>query len=723
MRLDKLKAKRLLTYEELDYDFENRPLLVQGVNLTDEGQKSNGSGKSALQTAIEFAIAASNSRGIPDAELVSYGEKNAQIELFASCDIRKVTLHIDWTINVKGSNKLKLKEKTYGLDTWSDVSFSTSPDGKKYILSWFAISKDDLFNYYIINNSRFKSFFKSSNTEKVDLINRFSDASIVTDIDKIDNTKLQSEHDTLEAEISRLDGKIELTEENIDKENNRDLESEFKEKEDELGEEIENVELLIKKQEEFIKNLVPEEAELNKDIERQEIKKSEHKIRLKEKESEVEKISADVRSSRVKVEAASDLVVQFKCKDWNRERKGFEDEKKEFKSDLVEATKEKKASEVLENKILKALKSIEVDLSGAISCPKCDHEFLLDGDIGVLEQKEHDLLQAKEKVIDNVNDSNEDIDELKGAIEEVEESISGINSLEKKENTALHKVKEALNGVKENFNKLVLDVNTTTRAMEILRGSMIDCDTKISSIELKILGLDQKNISYNDKISSYEVKIKGIEDSINALKPIDNKSILKGLRFEKSVFEKDRDAKQKDISEVGDKIYSRNKWALNFKQFRMFLANESLETMEFHNNRFLSDIGSDLRIKLEGFKVLAKGDIKEEITATIVRDRQRSFGSFSGGERGRLLFASILANRYMINSTHPYGGLDFLSIDEVFEGVDGVGLKSLIESSKRLNITVMLITHVSDEDASSDILRVVKENGVSRLTKEVIKIT
>ena len=124
---------------------------------------------------------------------------------------------------------------------------------------------------------------------------------------------------------------------------------------------------------------------------------------------------------------------------------------------------------------------------------------------------------------------------------------------------------------------------------------------------------------------------------------------------------------------------------------------------------------SDLRIKLEGYKTLADGSIKDEITTKIIRDRERTFSSFSGGEKGRLLFASILANRHMINSTHRYGGLDFLSIDEIFEGVDGVGLKSLVDSAKLLNIAVMIITHVTDEQVSEDILLIEKENGISTI--------
>ena len=50
MRLEKLILKNFLTYQSLEYDFVNKPLLIQGKNLTDEGQESNGSGKSGIQS-------------------------------------------------------------------------------------------------------------------------------------------------------------------------------------------------------------------------------------------------------------------------------------------------------------------------------------------------------------------------------------------------------------------------------------------------------------------------------------------------------------------------------------------------------------------------------------------------------------------------------------------------------------------------------------------------
>ncbi len=72
----------------------------------------------------------------------------------------------------------------------------------------------------------------------------------------------------------------------------------------------------------------------------------------------------------------------------------------------------------------------------------------------------------------------------------------------------------------------------------------------------------------------------------------------------------------------------------------------------------------------------------------------------------------------MRNNTHPNGGLDFLSVDEVFEGIDGAGLRDLVNSAKQLGTCVMLITHVTDEQVDEDILMIEKVGGGSRIGKQ-----
>ena len=221
-----------------------------------------------------------------------------------------------------------------------------------------------------------------------------------------------------------------------------------------------------------------------------------------------------------------------------------------------------------------------------------------------------------------------------------------------------------------------------------------DCKVDIKKFDLLVQG--------------FKAELKNIDTSITKsnLRPLEERLVSLRANLDKLELE---------YNDKGDEIYRMNQWINNFKQFRMHLANQSLEAIEFQMNRYLVGMQSDLKVKLEGFKMLANGTFKEEITAKIIRNVERTFSSFSGGEQGRLLFAAILANRYMINSTHKYGGLDFLSIDEVFEGVDSLGLKKLVKSAKQLEIAVMIITHVTDEEVNDDILLIEKVNGISNI--------
>lgn len=714
MRLDRLILDNFLTYKHLDYKFESKPLQIQGLNLTDEKQKSNGSGKSGLQTGIEFCITASNSRDVRDIELVSYGHKEARTQLFASCDVRRETIHIDWTIKAKGSNKLTLSKRPYDGE-WSEVEFSNVNDGKGWILSWFSITKEDLFNYYIINKTRFKSFFKSSSREKVDLINRFSDASIIEGIEKIDNTEIESQYQTLLKDINSIDGKIELLQEQLEAAALVDFKAELLEKKSDIEEEIGDIEDSITDTEEAIEAIKLKRVELvsrEKEIELEKIQYEEEKSPINER-LDIE--NATISSITEDLLEANRLVSDFDSTDWDKERLTFEESISAKKREEREVELKKRDQEAKEAKVLKFLKEIELKLNGAITCPHCLKEFTLEGDISTLKTNKSQGELLLDKITELKKTSEESIESIKTSVRETENSISLINKREQAENSSKNLLSIAANKIVSKLNEVKSQIQKHESELKQLDAEIEDCDGEIKDLHLKDREFSQRIVSLKEKIENYRTEIKNYRTQLENLTLDNNKEKIKSLKAEIVSFEKIKIQKESESSAVGDKIYERNQWATNFKQFRMYLANQSLEAIEFHCNRYLSEMGSDLKVKMDGFKVLADGTIKDEITAKVVRDVERSFSSFSGGEQGRLLFASILANRHMINSTHPYGGLDFLSVDEVFEGVDSIGLKHLIESAKQLQIAVMIITHVSDEETSEDILTIVKKNGISTI--------
>lgn len=679
MRLEKIVLKNFLTYKELEYDFKRAPLLVQGKNLTEEDQESNGSGKSGIFTGIEFCIAGSNSRDVRDKELVMFGEKEAVAELYASCDVRKEHIHIEWNIKIKGSNKLKISVQK-GEGEFKEVSFSNVNDGKKFILDWFDIEKEDLFNYYIINKSRFKTFFKASNKEKVELINRFSDASIVDGLDKLDNTELEAEYNIIKSNINKIDGKIELTNEQIQWESNLDK-----------GAEAERLKFEYKGTKE---NLEEDRSYvLHEKVEIDEL--------IKEDQKEIKSLRGQTSLIENKIRNAKKLVDGFSETDF-QSHIDSENDVIYDKEDLI--SKEETELEDLDDKDLrldKLIKELNVELSGAVECPSCSHEFTIDSKHGTLQEVKNKASKAvalKDKVKRKAESHQAIIDKVNKDIDAISLRISKLKEDRDSESKIKRELFENLNTASSELNTIngkIIEFETSINEHKADLGS---CDVDINKINAQLSDLKAE---YNSKLTS------GGEDKVKVLK-----ETLDTLKADKLISEG-------ELSEKGDEIYKRNQWANNFKQFRMHLANQSLEAIEFHMNRYLVGMESDLKVKLEGFKILANGTFKEEITAKIVRDVERTFSSFSGGEQGRLLFAAILANRHMINSTHKYGGLDFLSIDEVFEGVDSLGLKKLVKSAKQLEIAVMIITHVTDEEVNDDILLIEKINGMSYVkTKE-----
>ena len=716
MKLEKLILKNFLTYEDLEYDFINRPLLIQGRNLTDEGQLSNGSGKSGLQTGIEFCITASNSRGVRDNELISFGQKEANADLIVSCDVRKERIHISWLLKIKGSNQLTITRQGFK-GNWEEVSFSNVNDGKRWIMNWFDISKEDLFNYFLINKSRFKSFFESSNKEKVDLINRFSDASIIEGLEDVDTSILQSKFNQLEREEIQTDTRIEVKKEALHLEKERDLKEEFEEQVEDINCDIDKltakrvrIEGDIKDSQELCKDLNLHNEEIRKDLKDDEKTLS---LMIRDIDEHQEK-SKSIEESLVE---AQKLVDDFKGLDHLEKKEQLRDAIEEDDYEIDSLRDSIISYEDKRDQLLTFIQDIDIKLSGTITCPSCTHEFILDGDIETLNSNKVKANGIMKRALEKIASQqaaqkilNEQVECFYNTIKELkldeEKSLEGKSTFLR----SLNEIRKNLSNHETVSRRLKKEYDREIDDQKSLEDNILENNTKERLEKIKIK-------SNEDLIKRGYSEIDSLKREIKSLKPGSNLSDISLLEEDIKALQLSNDTIRCNRVEVGDEIYKLNQWKNNFKQFRLHLANQSLEVIEYHSNRYLTEMGSDLKVKLEGYKVLASGAIKDEITAVIIRNVERTYSSFSGGEKGRLLFASILANRYMINKTHQYGGLDFLSIDEIFEGVDSIGLKSLINSAKQLGIAVMIITHVTDENVSDDILVIEKVNGVSNIIK------
>lgn len=716
MKLEKLIAKDFLTYDNFEYIFEEKPLMVQGVNLTDEGQKSSGSGKSAIPTMIEYCITGDNSRQVRDSEIVRFGCKESFLELFISCGVRKEQLHIKWNIKLKGSNILEIIVKRDDND-WEEVSFSTVNDGKKWILNWLSISKEDLFNYFIINKTKFKSFFNSSNKEKVELINRFSDASLIDGIEEIDVEKLNTEYALKNGDISKVEGKLDLLNEHLEKELNRDFETEFEETKVDLKEGIENDEHEIDKCKREIKAHSESIIVCNTNIPKLKLESLEYEKAATKYKLQIEVENEKLNEVSNELQKVQDDVDNFIVKNFELEKQSFENDIESIEESIGEKENETIKKDGEKKKILKAITKIDILLSGSIECPSCKHEFIQSSDKSVDQLKA--TKKGAKKLIDKVDLLIIDLEEnLSKMVLSLEIPKTGIKELGKKEQKELEKKSLLLNSVNEVSEKINAKKSTINRIKNLLDEELDSIKAVSNDVkdENRIIKDCETSIeSANGEIESYKLSISQNEKLIKGLEKGGNEKDIELIKKDIKKLLEENVRQKKELQNKEDEIFNLNQWKGNFKEFKMFVANKSIEVMEYHTNRYLTGIGSDLKVRFDGQKQLANGTVKDEITARIIRDIERTFHSFSGGEQAFLLFSSILSNRYMINNSNPYGGLDFLIIDEVLEGADSLVLSSLINESKKLQTCIMIITHVSDEDVSGDVLKIVKRNKISKI--------
>lgn len=659
MKVLKIKAENFLSWEKIEYEFEDGVTAVSGNNKTQEDQGSNGSGKSSIQQILYFGITGSSMKNVLDKKLIRDGYESASTEVKINCPIRGEILTICRKLFLKKSSSLEIFIND------EPVQFATTNDGNKLILDWFQISGEDLKSYFIICKEYYKSFFKSSNTDKMALISRFINFSFIDktkDIVDDEISEINAEKRDLEKEQYVLQGKLETYEENLIKEEMRDLE---KEKE----EEIQKVYQRINGLKEDIESL------------QEQIKSDE--VRAKEGLVQLEKVKKLVEAQKKKIdslpttEEKDQLILEIRdiLKDLSEGQRKLLDEKEKLEGER--------------DSIKREVQKININLSGSIKCPSCGHEFLTLKNTSLEEEKERkkQLAIQDDGLIKKLGGYEKELAEYSDLIRE---AILQKDEVENERETALTVVQEE----RVKLNNHLYDLDKLRRSIEGFQSSIASSN---STIKIKLENIK----SLQDQIETIQAKkdernIQELEQNI-----IETSDLIR--------------LKEERVKGKNSEIYEKEQWVNRFKDFKRSLAVEQLKNIQAHTNDLLKKQKSDLRLMLEGFKVGSNGKVKEEITPYVLRDEAESFWYYSGGERARVELATIIAFQTLINSTNPYGGLEFLFVDEITEGLSEEGLYNIIESLNFIKYPILIITHVSNQNVKCKALKVEKINNISQL--------
>lgn len=660
----RIVLKNFGPFESIDYDFQQEAIAVIGENRTQDDQLSNGSGKSFLEQGLFYGIYGVNLRDKQDKKLIRKGFDTAYICVFIYCPIRRQTLKIERELRTKGSSVLAIYLISEN-DEIEKVQFATVLDGNRYIANWVEISAEDAKSYYIVSKGNYNSFFRSSNTEKLALISRFINFSMLDKTKSIIDNKvlvLNEEKQVLDRSKASYEGKLSVYQEQLQEILDSNPE------EEQLQE--------IKKAEDYIED-VKRAIELN---ELRISKEQQSVLGLKHSLSELEKLRTKVSEELSNIDTSN-----------------FDAIYKEIDEDVDVCRQEKRTKEnslnVIQNRIVdikRILNKIEVLLSGIIVCPNCQHEFFLKTDKTVQEIK-------KQKEVAEI-ELNKESEEKKIAEKSIEE---------------LDSVLDEYMSLKSQTDKEFDEVANQQRSLK----------KKILELEHNIGGLDQQIKSKENLVKTLQNEIENGENLISLkltyIKDLKNTKVVKKStdEIENTIKETEHliDDQCKKITNKNDEIFKIQRWTQRFKDFKMYLAMEQLKNIQSRANEILKSMGSDLRLMIEGFKVDAKGKVKEEITPYVFRDEMESFFYYSGGEQARTEIALILAIQQMINATKQYGGMQFLLVDEILESADSLGIENIISSIKFLKQSSIIVTHVPKINEEISQIRIIKENGISRL--------
>lgn len=661
----RIRAINFQSFQELDYTFQQgKAIPIEGANLTDEGQESNGSGKSGFGEILYYALIGSSSTNKRDIKLVTWGEKESTIIFELENHFYQHTLEIERHLfsNTKPST---LQIRINGED--QKHKFSSVPEGNKFILSLLDISADDLKNYYLINGDRFVSFFSNSDTAKRALIGRFSSADRMAVIDPIieeRSKKPKAEIERLQRENILADGKVAAFEEQIEEEKFKYSDEAFLQRKSEKEAEIQCYTDRIEKLDIEVNNCVSKIAEAEIDH----IKYSRIYSVYEKAKQKMESFNYDT------LIADKDREIQ-KCR-----------EKIQAQSSNASITQTEKT----EYEIL--LNPLEVEVAGAVTCPSCKFVFAPQSNVNIKEAKE--LIPI-----------------IKSAINEFQKKIEGFQQkakdIELKEKRLLEAELQALKNQKIKRDRKV---------------SILKALTKIESTNIDSCRRDADN---EKDTKARKVTEKTVQESYKKTAETELKN-MKKIAWQNSFMDEIQKKidEQNEIKEnlkeriEGQEQILRNirQWGLRMQQFYIYLTNKSLSIIQGYCNMYLNKIHTNLQLKLEGFKTLSDGKtIKENITPIICRDglEEEDYRCFSGGEKDRLIFSTILTFQHLVNQKSKSGGLDLICVDEVFGRTDPMGMRLFIESLQDLEKTVLLISQVQTNSEIVKPLIISKENGLS----------
>ena len=770
-KLKSIEAENLCAFRSLAYTLQQGvTTLIFGNNKDNDSQQSNGAGKSALLECIAVGLTGSPLRKIRTEEIINDAAEQCRIILHLANDASNEELIIARSIPRKGASTVACKLYRGGELVTTDEAVQHSVDAyNKYILEKLGITREELLNNFILSKYRYEDFLSSSDKEKKEIINRFSNGILVDEaIARVeeDIEPLSSEQQKIDLELAGIDGRIEMLQEQIAKEvaageeRGRSRETRIAELEEAIATKRE----YIRTHKETLTGIDATIAKVDKaDKELQALESSDtsleeclkaidavmtllpdarrtdwnHTLKLKKEDlllaqSSLENLDASVNHAEAVLKEKydsfekfkvqyTDFVTQYgdKCEEYSIRLQEIDKTLRSLASRLEELRRKRRV-------ISAGIDELSNKLAGSITCPKCGHEFLVaqpnfDIEAGTKE------LRLRQQQLSEINGN---IEAEQNSTEEAEMQQSKLNSERRTLDSDRSRWEQELSDHERAVCSATSEVERAEHNRRRTKAEVAAMQDEIDSIRRKAFdeffgNIDERNAALSrerrkivEDIRSADCAIETLQETIREVNEMAAEDLTLSLRktLEQEKQRSMETAKRK--FEVDDKVRALEVQRERFVQFKTYLANTKIEALSRITNEFLIGIGSDIRIRFDGYTVLKSGKVREKISISLLRDGVDcgSFGKFSAGEAARVNLATILAMQKLVNANcDDEKGLDLLVLDEILEAVDEAGLSSMFDALNALGGTVLVVSHGNVAEGYPHKLVITKENGESRI--------
>lgn len=770
-RLKRIIAENLCAFRSLDYHLTQCvTTLVFGDNKDNESQRSNGSGKSALLEAIAVGITGSPMRRIKNEEIIRDEAEECWVCLTFSNDSSDEVFTVERQLFRKGPSVVTCHIERNGQAVETDEAVQPSVDAyNKFILEKLGITRDELYNNFLLSKYKYSDFLSSSDKEKKEIINHFSNGNLVDQaIAQLLEDRKPADAEVRKAElaIAEVDGRIRMLEEQIETEENQHAQR-IRKKEEQIAGLAERIKGKRTSIREYREEMALERTRMEKlslaDTALQTLENGdEHleaclkyitgeilpllpgkltdwngvladkKRKLHEAETELQqwdKQSAEAEKNAVSVQTEyASLTKEYKDVEVKnkQEQQACDDRLKELDAELTEVNRCLNEQKQQRRQLYKDIENLRDKLAGSITCPACRHEFLTaEQGFDVVAGKNRLSLQEEkaEKLTKEIARSDRSLSEIEVSEEDVHrnrrrlatalrEWSARLDSAEK----AMQESRLAQENISRSRQRTLDSITSLQEEMGGLRRRLFD---EVFGLMDEAYRKHERNLQNGEEsIKAAESAIRTLEDTINEYHHASPQDVVAGLKKSLKAYRTKAGESMQQKSEMEKQLRAFQDQEQYFIQFKTYLANTKIEALAQVTNDFLENIGSDIRICFSGYTVLKTGKVREKISISLLRDGvdQGSFGKFSAGEAARVNLATILAMQTLVNGNcEGDKGLDLLVLDEILEAVDEEGLSSMFAALNRLGITALVVSHGNVAESYPYKLLITKENGESKI--------